>query len=151
MQLAVACDLLVASTDAMLSIPAVREGLVAALGPMRITRLIGAGPAKSLCLLGRRFTANEGLTMRLVHEVVALDDLEQRVMALAKELLALPLTALRHTKRQINRAFEQDFMTLMQEMVAAEEDCLRSPEHRAVMKASLEARALGKKPGEGEQ
>jgi enoyl-CoA hydratase len=151
LQVAVACDLLVASTDAVLSIPAVREGLVAALGPMRITRLIGVGPAKYLCMLGRRFTANEGLAMGLVHEVVTLDDLEQRVVGLAEELLAIPFTALRHTKRQINRAFEQDLTTLMQEMIEAEEDCLRSPEHIAVMTAYLEARALGKKHGEGEQ
>jgi enoyl-CoA hydratase/carnithine racemase len=151
LQVAVACDLLVASTDAVLSIPAVREGLVAALGPMRITRLIGAGPAKYLCLLGRRFTANEGLTMGLIHEVVALDDLEQRVVSLAEELLTIPFTALRHTKRQINRAFEQDLTTLMEEMIAAEQDCLRSPEHLAVMAAYLEARALGKKQEEGEQ
>ena len=151
LQVAVACDLLVASTDAVLSIPAVREGLVAALGPMRIARLIGAGPAKYLCLLGRRFTANEGFTLGLVHEVVAPDDLEQCVTGMAEELLAIPFTALRHTKRQINRAFEQDLATLTQEMIAAEEDCLRSPEHLAVMEDYLQARALGKKRGEGEQ
>lgn len=151
LQVAVACDLLVASSDAVLSIPAVREGLVAALGPMRITRLIGAGPAKYLCLLGRRFSADEGLGMGLIHEVVAPGDLEQRAIGLAEELLAIPFTALRHTKRQINRSFEQDLTTLMGEMVAAEEECLRSPEHLAVMKAYLEARALRKKRGEGEE
>ncbi len=150
LQVAVACDLLVASTDAVLSIPAVREGLVAALGPMRIARRIGAGPAKYLCLLGRRFTANEGHTMGLIHEVVSPDDLEQHVLGVAEELLAIPFTALRHTKRQINRAFEQDSAMLMEEMVAAEEDCLHSPEHVAVMAAYLEAWALGKKRGEGE-
>ena len=151
LQVAVACDLLVASSDAVLSIPAVREGLVAALGPMRITRLIGAGPAKYLCLLGRRFSADEGLSMGLIHEVVALDDLEQRAMGLAEELLAIPFTALRHTKWQINRSFEKDFTTLTEEMVEAIEDCLRSPEHLAVMKAYLEARAHGKETREGEQ
>ena len=89
--------------------------------------------------------------MGLIHEVVALNDLEQRVVGLAEELLAIPFTALRHTKRQINRAFEQDLPTLMEEMIAAEEDCLRSPEHLTVMAAYLDARALGKKGGEGEQ
>ena len=151
LQVAIACDLLVASSDAVLSIPAVREGLVAALGPMRLARLIGVGPAKYLCLLGRRFTAHEGLTMGLIHEVVAPDDLEQHALELARELLAIPFTALCHTKRQINRAFEQDLTALTQEMLAAEEDCLRSPEHIAVMAAYLEARALGKRQGEGEQ
>jgi enoyl-CoA hydratase/carnithine racemase len=145
----VACDLLVASSDAVLSIPAVREGLVAALGPMRITRLIGAGPAKYLCLLGRRFSADEGLSMGLISEVVAPGDLEQRALDLAEELLAIPFTALRHTKRQINRSFEQNSTTLMEEMVAAQVDCLRSPEHLAVMKAYLESQAQRKKHEEG--
>jgi len=151
LQVAVACDLLVASTDAVLSIPAVKEGLVAALGPMRITRLIGAGSAKYLCLLGRRFSANEGLAMGLISEVVAPDDLEQRAMGLAEELLAIPFTALRHTKRQINRAFKQDPTTLMEEMVAAQEDCLRSPEHAEVMAFYREAQMRNKARKEGKQ
>src|SRR5579863_8424528 len=54
LQIAIACDLFVASTDAVLSIPAVKEGVIAALGPMRLARLIGTSRAKYLCLLGRR-------------------------------------------------------------------------------------------------
>ena len=135
LQVAIACDLLVASTDAVFSIPAVKEGIVACLGPMRLTRLVGAAHAKYLCLLGRRFTASEGLAMGLIHEVVEPPQLEQHVQALVQELLAIPYTALRHTKSQIDRAFERDLATLMDEMVAAEEECLRSPEHAAVMAA----------------
>ncbi len=135
LQVAIACDLLVASTDAVFSIPAVKEGIVACLGPMRLARLVGAARAKYLCLLGRRFTASEGLAMGLIHEVVEPAELEQHVQALAQELLAIPYTALRHTKSQIDRAFERDLATLMDEMVVAEEECLRSPEHAAVMAA----------------
>ncbi len=151
LQVALACDLLVASTDAVLSIPAVKEGLVAALGPMRLTRLIGASRAKYLCLLGRRFTAHEGLAMGLIHEVVERDDLEQHTLALARELLDIPFTALRHTKRQINDAFGQDIETRKAEMVVALEDCLRSPEHAAVMAAYWESQMRGKTSKEGEQ
>src|SRR5437588_9477412 len=43
LQVALACDLRIAATDSILSIPAVREGLVAALGPMRLARIVGAG------------------------------------------------------------------------------------------------------------
>lgn len=137
LQVALACDLLVASDDAILSIPAVKEGLVAALGPMRLARLIGVAPAKRLCLLGRRFTAAEGATMGLIAEVVSsADQLEQHALALAQELLEIPSTALRHTKRQIAHAFDDDSdADFIQEMVAAEDDCLRSPEHAAVMAA----------------
>ncbi|MDQ6660018.1 MAG: enoyl-CoA hydratase/isomerase family protein [Chloroflexota bacterium] len=143
LQLAIACDLLIASTDAVFSIPAVREGVVADLGPMRLTRLIGTARAKYLCLLGRRFTADEGLTMGLLHEIVALDELEQHTLALAQELLSIPFTALRHTKRQIDNAFE-DIAVLTEEMVVAQRDCLSSPEHAAVMGNYREAQAQGR-------
>src|SRR5436309_1236687 len=70
LQVALACDLRIASTDAILSIPAVREGVIAALGPMRLARLVGVSLAKQLCFLGRRFSAEEGLALRLITEVV---------------------------------------------------------------------------------
>jgi enoyl-CoA hydratase/carnithine racemase len=126
-------DLRVTTADAVLSIPAVKEGVVAALGPMRLARLIGAAPAKRLCLLGRQLSGAEGAALGLVDEVTPPDELETRVLALADGLLAIPFTALLHTKRQIDGAFDRDPQTLHREMVAAQEDCLRSPEHAAVM------------------
>ncbi|HLX39087.1 MAG TPA: enoyl-CoA hydratase/isomerase family protein [Ktedonobacteraceae bacterium] len=133
LQVALACDLRIATTDAILSIPAVREGVVAALGPMRLARLIGTAPAKQLCLLGHRFSAEQGQALHLIDEVVAPQHLEERAIAMAQELAEIPFTALLYTKRQIDAAFEKDTHTLMQEMVEAQEDCLRSPEHLAVM------------------
>lgn len=141
LQVALACDLRIATDDAVLSIPAVREGVVAALGPMRLARLIGAGPAKRLCLLANRFSVAEGHALGIVDEVVPPGEHEVRAMAMAGELLLIPFTALLHTKRQIDSAFEQDEPTLMREMVAAEEDCLASPEHRAVMAAYRDAQS----------
>ena len=138
LQVALACDLRIATTDAILSIPAVREGLVAALGPMRLARIIGAGPAKQLCFFGHRFTGEEGVALRIINEACAPDRLEERALAMAAELLAIPFTALKYTKRQIDRAFEQDAPTLLAEFIDAVEDCLRSPEHQAVMAAYLE-------------
>ncbi len=151
LQVAIACDLLLASTDATLSIPAVREGVIAALGPMRLARLIGTARAKYLCLLGHGFTAQEGFAMGLIHEVVTPDNLEQRALALAEELLAIPFTALRHTKRQINNAFEHDLAALTAELVAGMEECLRSPEHAAVMATYRETYFRAKKPLTKEQ
>src|SRR5579885_397558 len=145
LQVALACDLRIAATDAVLSIPAVREGVIAALGPMRLARLIGAGPAKQLCLLGHRFTPAEGQAPHLIGEVVTPDKLEEQALAMAQELLAIPFTALKHTKRQINEAFDFDETTLMTKFIAAQEDCLRSPEHKEVMAAYRETQAQRKK------
>ncbi len=140
LQVALACDLRIASTDAVLSIPAVREGVVAALGPMRLTRLVGASLAKQLCLLGHRFTAEEGLAMRLIHEVVAPSELEERAFAMANELLTIPFTALLHTKKQIDTAFD-DTATHMNKLIEAQAACLRSPEHATVMEEYRQTQA----------
>ncbi len=133
LQVALACDLRIAAADAILSIPAVREGVVAALGPMRLARIIGAGPAKQLCLLGHRFNGEEGIALHIIHQVCSLENLDEQALAMAQELLSIPFTALKHTKLQIDRSFDQDFETLLAEMVDAEEECLQSPEHQAVM------------------
>jgi enoyl-CoA hydratase/carnithine racemase len=135
LQLAIACDILVAATDAVLSIPAVKEGVIAALGPMRLARQIGAAPAKRLCLLGRQFGAEEGRALGLIAEVVAPDALEERALALARELLTIPFTALRHTKRQINDAFDLAPNALFDQMAQGQAECLASSEHAAVMES----------------
>jgi enoyl-CoA hydratase/carnithine racemase len=141
LQVALACDLRVAATDAVLSIPAVREGVVAALGPMRLARLIGAAPAKRLCFLGERFTAEQGFSLGVIDEVVQPEQMDERALAMTRELLAIPFTALKHTKRQINGAFEKDTATLMGELVMAQEECLRSPEHASMMAEYREMQA----------
>lgn len=141
LQVVLACDLRIAATDAVLSIPAVREGVVAALGPMRLARQIGAARAKRLCLLGHRFSPAEGVELGIVDEVVEPPALEARALEMANELLAIPFAALRHTKRQINRAFDVDTAALHAEMVAAQDECLRSPEHIEVMKSYRDEQA----------
>jgi enoyl-CoA hydratase/carnithine racemase len=133
LQVALACDLRIATNDAILSIPAVREGLVAALGPMRLARIIGAGPARQLCFLGHRFTGEEGIVLRIINQVCSRGNLNEQASAMAEELLSIPFTALKHTKLQIDHSFDHDFETLLAEMLDAEQDCLRSPEHQAVM------------------
>ena len=60
---------------------------------------------------------------------------------MARELLAIPFTALLHTKRQIDAAFDQDTAAHMKEFIAAQEACLRSPEHAEVMQEYREAQA----------
>ena len=153
LQVALACDLRIAATDAVMSIPAVKEGVVAALGPMRLARMVGASQAKRLCFLGGRFGPEEGMALGLLTEVVAPEALEQRALALAHELLAIPFTALMHTKIQIDRAFTQDTDTLLAELIDAQEDCLRSPEHAAVMdeyRAQQRQRAERKRNAAGE-
>ncbi len=83
--------------------------------------------------------------MGLLAEVCQPELLEQRALTMANELLAIPFTALKHTKRQIDQSFTQDFDTLLNEMVDAEEECIHSPEHKAVMEEYLAEQARRRK------
>src|ERR1051326_974476 len=121
LQLALACDLRIASSDAIFSIPAVKEGVAAYFATVRPARLVCAAAAKELCLLGRRFSADEASALQLVTEVVPPGMLEERGLALAQELLDIPFPALLYTKRQIDRAFGQETEQLLSEMTAVYE------------------------------
>ena len=79
--------------------------------------------------------------MRLIHEVVAPLELEERALAMANELLTIPFTALLHTKKQIDAAFDDDTATHMNKLIAAQAACLHSPEHAAVMDEYRQAQA----------
>src|SRR3954471_2885958 len=58
-QVAIACDLRVCSTDATLGLPAISEGLFPGLAPYRLPRLVGRGSAARLVLSGESVAAEE--------------------------------------------------------------------------------------------
>jgi enoyl-CoA hydratase len=71
LELALAADLRVASTDAKLGLPEVRLGLIPGYGgTQRLPRLIGPGRALDMILTGRHVGADEALSMGLVNRVV---------------------------------------------------------------------------------
>lgn len=74
---AIACDIRLAATDSVFSIPATRLGLGYRLSAMRnLTHLIGPGNAKDVFFTGRRFDAAEALRMGLVNRTAEPDQLE---------------------------------------------------------------------------
>jgi enoyl-CoA hydratase len=145
LQIALACDLRIASDDAVLGLPAVKECLVPGVGPYRLPRLIGMGRARELLLLGDTVDARRALEIGLVNEVVPRADLHARCLELAERFLAVPHTSMIHIKRLSNLAFQTDFAGFMQAYVPAQRACLTSPEHQAVMAAyRAEREAKGK-------
>jgi enoyl-CoA hydratase/carnithine racemase len=135
LQIALACYLRIASDDAVLGLPAVKECLIPGLGTYRLPRLIGMGRARELLLLGDTIDARRALEIGLVNAVVPRTELEARCLALAERLLALPHTSLSHIKRLSNLAYQTDFSRFMNAYVPAMHACLASPEHQAAMAA----------------
>lgn len=78
LQIALACDLRMASDDAVLGLPAVKECLIPGLGTYRLPRLIGMGRARELLLLGDTIDARRAPEIGLVNVVVPRAELEAR-------------------------------------------------------------------------
>ncbi len=106
--LAAACDLRLAATSARFAIPEVDLGIPLGWGGIpRLVRELGPAITKELVLTCRPFDANEAASLRFVNRVVADDELEAAVAALAQELAGKPAYALRTTKEQVNAVAEE--------------------------------------------
>jgi enoyl-CoA hydratase/carnithine racemase len=104
-ELALACDVTVASEDALFGEPEVRfgSGIVALLLPW----LTGAKVAKEILLTGLdRMTAPRAKEIGIVNHVVPDDEVRSRAEAIARDMIAAAPASVRMTKRAINRTFE---------------------------------------------
>jgi methylglutaconyl-CoA hydratase len=86
--LAAACDMAVASTDAVFSTSEVKFGIIPAVISPYVLRAIGPRQALRYFQSAERISAERALAIGLVHEVAALDQLDAAVAALIKPLLA---------------------------------------------------------------
>ncbi len=86
--LAAMCDFGLAATTAIFGQPQVRFGAPALYELMRA--VIGTGPAREMCLTGRRYDAREALAIGLVNRVVEPGELLESATAVAREIATLP-------------------------------------------------------------
>jgi enoyl-CoA hydratase/carnithine racemase len=106
-ELALNCDLIVASEDAILGLPEVRVGILPGGGGTQVlARKIGVARAKELVLTARRIGALEALEMGLVTRVVDQETLHKATMELAEEVCRNSPVAVREAKRAIDRGFD---------------------------------------------
>jgi enoyl-CoA hydratase/carnithine racemase len=106
-ELALNCDLIVASEDAIFGLPEVRVGILPGGGGTQVlARKVGVARAKELILTARRIGALEALEMGLVARVVEQQTLDMATMELAEEICRSSPVAVREAKRAIDRAFD---------------------------------------------
>src|SRR5262249_18276123 len=112
LELALACDLIVAAERARLGQPEINLGLVPGFGgTQRLVRRIGQPRARELIYLGHALPAAEALRIGLVDRVVANDRLGDEITALAMELAAKAPVALAQAKRATAVAADADLET----------------------------------------
>ncbi|GIH09754.1 enoyl-CoA hydratase [Rhizocola hellebori] len=106
-ELALACDVIVASQDAVFALPEARLGLVAGAGGVfRLTRQLPLKTAMGYLLTGRQIPAERALQLGLVNEVVALPELDDAVARWVDDLLRCAPLAVRAIKQAASRSLD---------------------------------------------
>ena len=105
LELALACDLRLASEKARFAFPEVRVGTVPAwAGPQRATRLLGAARAKQMVLTGEPIDAATALSWGLVNEVVSTNQLQHRGEEIAAAIARNAPVAVQAAKQLVDAA-----------------------------------------------
>ena len=103
-EMALACDMILASTEATFGLPEVNIGLVVDLGgTQRLQRYIGVHRAKELILTGKKIDAAEADRIGLLNAVYTPEELESKTLELANHLMGLSPVAVGLSKIAIDR------------------------------------------------
>ena len=129
-ELALVCDLRIASEKASFGLPEAKLGVIPSYGgTQRLTRLCGAALAKDLCFTCRRMPADEALSWHLINRLVPHEQLMDEATKYMEEILANAPIALKYCKYSINNGAEislekgLEIEKLSFAMCIASEDC----------------------------
>ena len=111
-ELALACDIRIASENAKFGLPELNLGIIpGAGGTQRLTRLIGKGKATELILTGKILTSEEASKLGIVTNVVPLNELKETTIELVNTILNKGPLAVRLAKLAIQYGTETDLNT----------------------------------------
>ncbi|MBS7287986.1 MAG: enoyl-CoA hydratase/isomerase family protein [Candidatus Freyarchaeota archaeon] len=140
-ELALACDIRIASEKAWLGQPEINLGIIPGWGGcIRLPRMVGVAKAMEIILTGERISAQEALQAGLVNKVVPEDKLEATVNELAEKLASKPPIAVKLAKNVIRKGLECDLEAGIGLENSAFSLCFATKDQKEGMKAFLEKR-----------
>jgi enoyl-CoA hydratase len=141
-EIAQACDIIVASEDAVFGQPEIRLGVMPGWGgTQRLPRWIGAAQARDWIFTGRNAKAEEALAAGLVSRVVARAELLPTALLIAEELAGRPALALAAAKYAVNRSVEDDLDNRLDYELSLWARLFGTKDQREGMNAFLEKRS----------
>jgi enoyl-CoA hydratase/carnithine racemase len=141
LELALACDLRVASRNAILGLPEVDLAIIPGNGgTQRLARLVGASKAMELVLLAQRFTAEEALSLGVINRITPEGGALSAAMQMANRMLEVGPIALRQAKAAIRNGAERILEQGLTAEIEAYKACLYSKDRLEGLKAFSEKR-----------
>ncbi len=140
-EIALACDIRIASENAMFGQPEILIGILPGWGgTQRLPRLVGMGIAKELILSGGQISAQRAYEIGLVNKVVPATQLMEEAEKLAKKFTTLPGFALKMAKSSMNYGFDMSLDNAVKLELGAISQCFSTQDQKEGMKAFLEKR-----------
>jgi enoyl-CoA hydratase len=139
-ELALACDMIIASEKAFFGQPEVKLGITPGFGgTQRLTRAVGRAKAAELIFTGRRLPAQDALSLGMINEVVPHDRVMEKALELAAAVTANSAYAVNASKACIKAFYGTSFKGYETE-AALFGKCFGDGEQKEGMKAFLEKR-----------
>lgn len=101
MEVAIACDIVIASKQAVFGQPEIKLGFLPPYAAIRLPQLVGPAKAIEVCTTGRRYSAKEGLCMGFVSQVADDDQFAETVEKMIKEITDNSPLIIRLNKRAV--------------------------------------------------
>lgn len=140
-ELALSCDMIVASETARFGLPEVTIGVIpGAGGTQRLPRAVGKALAMEIVLNNRVLSAQEALQFGLVNRVVPPERFLEEALNLASEVASRAPLAVRAAKRMINQSYERPLAEAMDEERQAFYQLFASHDQKEGMAAFMEKR-----------
>jgi enoyl-CoA hydratase len=111
LELAISCDIIIASENAQFGTPEINLGLLPGFAMVRLHQIIGKAKAKELTMSGEPISAAEALRLNLVNKVVPHEKLMEEAVTLAQKLAAKPTVAIQLAKSSTNRELSGEELT----------------------------------------
>ena len=138
LELALACDIIIASENAVLGLPEVNLGLIQGFGgTQRLPRLIGKALAKELIFTGEGLKAQRACEIGLINKVVSQEELLPAVEKIAQLISAKGPVALSLAKRAIESGYDVPLSDGCRKEIDAFVECFSSKDRDEGIKAFL--------------
>lgn len=113
-ELALACDIRIASHTAKFALPEINLGLIpGAGGTQRLTRIVGMGRACELLFSGKPISAQRAYEMGIVNDVVSTESLIEKAVDMAKLFASKPAFALKVLKNVVHTGMDTDLKSAL--------------------------------------
>lgn len=140
-ELALSCDMRIASENAKFGQPEVNLGVIPGFGgTQRLPRLVGKGRACELLFTGDMIDAREAMSIGLINRVVPLNQLMATCQQIAEKILAKGPVAIRLCKQTVNNGLEMDLARANEYERIQFGQCFASRDQKEGMNAFLEKR-----------